>query len=378
MVNLQKLISSLKKNEVEFITGVPDTLLNDFCLSVEHNWDSNRHVIAANEGNAIGLAAGYHLVNNSVPIVYMQNSGIGNTVNPLLSLTNKEVYSIPMVLLVGWRGKPGSNDWPQHQKQGEQTPKIFESFEIPYKELEDDTQKTLDAFEWAINKAKKLSSPVALLSGKGVLEKGEKDDFSDDQPYPLSREEAMAHIITQFDKDTLYVASTGRATRELHEIRNLNAEGHENDFLNVGAMGHTSSIAMGIALGDSKKNVVCFDGDSSTIMHMGALSVAGLLKQDNFFHVVLNNGVHESVGGQQSAGFSTDFNSVAKHCGYSTMDSFVVDKKGINEAINTLGKMAGPKFLEVRIRKGIRSDMPKLIIDHSELKSLFKKNLSKS
>lgn len=377
MIDQKKLLNHLQESKVEFITGVPDTLLNDFCLSVEEEWPKEQHVIAANEGNAVALAVGYHLATNSVPIVYMQNSGIGNTINPLLSMTNKEVYGIPLILLIGWRGDPSLNDWAQHKKQGELTPVLMDDLDIPYKVVEDNLELVLDSFSWAIKTAQEINSPVAIIAKKGVFEKGEKEDAMN-QPsiYELTRESAMAFIIDTLPEDTVYVATTGRASRELHAIREFRGMGHENDFLNIGAMGHASSIAVGIAISKKDRLVVCLDGDAGAIMHLGSFTTTGLIQPKNFLHIVLNNGAHESVGGQPSAGFNSDLAGIAEKSGYKTIDKPVNTKQGLTQSLRKALEIKGPSFIEVTIRKGMRKEVPPLRVVHKDLKEVLMNNLN--
>lgn len=374
MIDIASFSDKLQDIGIEFITGVPDTLLNDFCLHIENLWPENKHVIAANEGNAIGLAAGYHLATGTVPLVYMQNSGIGNTVNPILSLVHQGVYSIPLILLIGWRGEPGRNDHAQHKKQGEITTTLLETMDIPYKVLTDDTEGTIEALKWSLDVTKTSNSPVALIATKGVFEKGEKAGFNDENEQLLSREEAINCVLDSIPESAIVVASTGRATRELYELRNIRKEKHNHDFLNVGAMGHTSSIATGLSLG-TKQTVVCLEGDSSAIMHLGAFTTTGGINPKNFLHVVLNNGVHESVGGQQSAGFSANLTDIATNSGYKTMGKAFKNVDDIKQAVEDILKNEGPSFIEIIIRKGIRADMPQLKFDLKETKKKLMKSL---
>jgi phosphonopyruvate decarboxylase len=333
-------------------------------------------VIAANEGNAIALAAGYHLATDSVPLVYMQNSGLGNAVNPLLSLTHADVYAIPLILLIGWRGEPGVKDHAQHKKQGELTPVLLKTMDIPYKILTNNMKESLAAVKWATETAKQTVSPVALLAGKGVLEKGEKENFNDSNA-KLSREEAINCIIESVPKDSVFVATTGRATRELHALRDILGDSHEMDFLNVGAMGHASSIATGIALANKKRLVVCLDGDSAAIMHLGALTTVGKMQPSNFLHVILNNGVHESVGGQPSAGYLVNLTEIAENSGYRTVGKALKNKEEAERSIGQLLASGGPAFIDFHIRQGIRNDLPPLKIEHSLLKDNFMKGIKK-
>jgi phosphonopyruvate decarboxylase len=364
MINLEKFCDRLRNSGVEFLTGVPDTLLNDFCLHVEATWPKDRHVIAANEGNAVALAVGYHLATNTVPLVYMQNSGMGNALNPLLSLTNKEVYAIPLILLIGWRGDPSSSDWPQHQKQGELTPVLLDALDIPYRIVENAEEKVLEAAEWAAHTARTISAPTALIAQKRVFERGEKSGFDpEDGAHLMSREDAISCILKNLPRDTIFVATTGRATRELHELRNLNGSGHEHDFLNVGAMGHASSIATGIALANKNRLVVCLDGDGAAIMHLGSFTTVGKHNVPNLLHVVLNNGVHESVGGQSTAGLRMNMTAVAEGSGYKSPGLPITTENSLKNALSSLISRPGPSFIEVHIRKGMRSDLPPLKFD---------------
>jgi len=369
MLNISRFIDFLKERQVEFISGVPDTLLNDFCVELSVLWEKDKHIIAANEGNAIAHASGYHLATNTVPVVYMQNSGMGNAMNPLISLTDKGVYSIPLVMLIGWRGEPGSRDWPQHQRQGELSTVLLDALNIPFRVLDEDEESTLKSVEWAISEARVSSQPTALLVRKGVLARGEKMGFdAETQIYSMSREDAIRELVKVAPRDTVFVASTGRITRELHAIRELLGQSHDQDFLNVGAMGHTLSIAAGIATAHSNKPVVCLDGDAAALMHMGSMAVSANLDCPNLMHVVLNNGVHESVGGQHSVGFDVNLTGFARNSGYHTIDEFVETQEDLVQAFESLERKSGPAFLEVRVRKGMRKDMPILNVDTLLLK----------
>jgi len=375
MIDLNAFQELLIKSKVEFITGVPDTLLNDFCLHVEINWPKDKHVIAANEGNSIALAAGYYLATGTIPIVYMQNSGVGNALNPLISLTHPSVYGIPMILLIGWRGEPGARDHSQHTKQGILTPVFMDDVDIPWRRLSDSFSEVESAFSWAIQTANESNGPVALLVPKGVMEKGEKSGFSGEEQL-MSREEAIAMIVEKFPKDTVFVGSTGRITRELFEIRNLRGEGHQNDFLNVGAMGHTSSIAAGLAIALKDRNVVCLDGDSSALMHLGSLAINGTRAISNYTHIVLNNGAHESVGGQNSVGLAINLTGIAANIGFSTTKERINSRQEFDEAMETLKSSKQPRLLDIRIRKGMRADMPVLKFDQKETKQMLMQNLN--
>lgn len=369
MIDQKKFYECLEDSGVEFITGVPDSLLNEFCLYIEANLSHEDHVIAANEGNAIALATGHYLATGSVPLVYMQNSGIGNALNPLISLTNQDVYAIPMVLLIGWRGAPDVDDWAHHKKQGQLTPVLLDALDIPFRIIEDHEEEALNSVRWAVSTASNISGPVALLAKKGVLEKGKKEEVNaSESGYEMSRENAIECVLRCVPKDTVFVATTGRATREIYELRDLTRTGHELDFLNVGAMGHASSIATGLALGQKERLIVCLDGDAAAVMHLGALTTAGVLRQSNFLHVVLNNGAHESVGGQVSVGHKINFTAIAENAGYNTIGRPVETEQELKDAIKRLLATGGSAFMDIRIRKGIRSDLPPLKVSLADLK----------
>lgn len=362
MLNQTVVYETLTENGVTFFTGVPDSYLNGFCNYVLKHAPEGANVIAANEGNAIGIAAGHYLATQEVPLVYMQNSGLGNTVNPLCSLADENVYAIPMLLLIGWRGQPGTGDWAQHQLQGEITPGLLTLMQIPYVILEDDEETIVDVLRTAVAEAKENRRPYALIAPKGVMA-GEKLN-NKDQAYPMSREEAMEVVLTAMPETTVYSATTGRATRELFFLRERRGETKDRDFLNVGSMGHASSVALGMALARPEREVVCFDGDSAAIMHLGALTMVGKHDVPNFLHIVLNNGAHESVGGQPSAGHAIDFTKIAEACGYRTVGHAVTTAEELRKAVNTLRKEAKAGFIDVRIHKGLNGPLPPLDFSH--------------
>ena len=358
MVNQAQVFESLDKLGVKFFTGVPDSLLNDFCLYLVNNIPDGQHVMAANEGNAIAIAAGNYMATGNIPLVYMQNSGIGNATNPLLSLTHDCVYGIPMILVIGWRGDPSINDHAQHKKQGELTPVLMSDMDIPYEILDaDDT--VIDKFTWAVNKAKEISAPVALIAKKAILTQKEKKQTYADSKL-MNREEAVAAVVDVLGADAIYLGTTGRATREVHEqlIAHHIDEGHE--WQNVGSMGHVSSVGLGLALARPDKRIVVFDGDAAAVMHMGALATNCRYKAGNMLHIVLNNGVNESVGGQPSAGYLIDLTTVAKACGYRTVGHAVETKEELQQIVRENQSAEMPLFIDVHVRQGIRSDMPKL------------------
>ena len=360
---------------VKFFTGVPDSLLNDFCLYMTNNIPDSHHVMAANEGNAVGIAAGNYMATGNPPIVYMQNSGIGNAANPLLSLTHDCVYGIPMILVIGWRGDPSINDHAQHKKQGELTPVLMKDMDIPYEILDSD-DTVIDKFTWAVNKTKEISSPVALIAKKAILTQKEKKQTYAESPL-MNREEAIAAVIDVFGEDAVYLGTTGRATREVNEQLKLHGIGEGHEWQNVGSMGHVSSVGLGLALGRPDKRIVVFDGDAAAVMHMGALATNCRYKAPNLIHIVLNNGVNESVGGQQSAGQLIDLTGVANSCGYRNVGHAIKTKEELQNVLKTLPGNDMPTFVDVHVRQGIRPDMPKLNIDHKGQKEALMNQLKK-
>lgn len=367
MINQKRFLNTLQESGVRFFTGVPDSFLNGFCNYLLETIPEDRHVIAANEGNAIAIASGYYFSTGIIPLVYMQNSGMGNTLNPLVSLADRHVYSVPMILLIGWRGEPGTElKHPQHRTQGEITLKTLEMLDIPYVIAEDNDDKLEEQIRWAVKTAKEERKQVAVIGRKGVFAGGKKANIVDDR-YPLSREEAIEIILDTMPEDTVYTATTGRATREIYFLRERRGEGHQHDFLNLGSMGHASSIALGIALAKRNRNVVCLDGDSAALMHMGCFTMVSKLNVPNFLHIVLNNGAHESVGGQPSAGQLVDFTKIAEGSGYRTIGKPVETKEELERAIRELTAQEKAAFIDVRIHKGLKGELPPLDISSKEL-----------
>ena len=291
-----KFYKALYKNNIDFFTGVPDSLLKQFCLCIDDNIPKERHIIAANEGNAIALAAGYHLATGKIPLVYMQNSGLGNSVNPLLSLCDTDVYSIPLLILIGWRGEPGVHDEPQHVKQGKVQLDLLQAMDIPYEIISKDEQQLDEKINKSVEKAIKENRPFAIVVKKGTFDVYGSTSQTFDEGL-MSREESLEIILKQLSSDSIIVSTIGKTSREIFEIREKTGEPHFKDFLTVGSMGHCSSIALGIAIAKPDREVICIDGDGALIMHMGSLSIVGKLNPKNFYHILINNYVHESVGG---------------------------------------------------------------------------------
>jgi len=355
MLNVEHIYKTLQDNGIDFFTGVPDSLLKNICAYITDNAPRHRHIIAANEGNAIGLAAGHYLATSHPALVYMQNSGLGNTVNPLLSLADADVYSIPMMLMIGWRGEPGVHDEPQHVKQGKVTLALLEAMGIRYAVLEDDEAKADQQISELIKFAISEKVPVAIVIRKNLF-----------APYKLqtkvanhnvlSREEAMKLVVDHLRPTDMIVSTTGKLSRELFEYREARHEGHGHDFLTVGSMGHSSSIALGIALERPERRIFCFDGDGAFIMHTGALGIVASMHPKNFVHVLFNNGAHESVGGQPTIGYAIDCTAIAKASGYNKVLTASTEEQ-ILQALAEIDHSEGPLLLELKVKIQSRDDL---------------------
>ena len=355
MIRPQFFYELLKENGTGFFTGVPDSLLKSFCAYLTDTAGSKNHIIAANEGCAVGLAAGHYFATGAVPLVYMQNSGLGNTVNPLLSLADREVYSVPLLLVIGWRGEPNVHDEPQHIKQGRVTCSLLDAMEIPYCILSDEEAEAKLQLEKAYSHIKASSSPYAVVVRKGIFD-SYKLKTNEAVPAEMSREEAIEKIILNAPSNACFVSTTGMASRELYELRDKHGQGHAKDFLTVGSMGHASQIALGIALTKEDKTVFCIDGDGAAIMHLGGLTAIGSQRPKNMVHIVLNNGAHDSVGGQPTVGRKINLCAVAQACGYDN----VVSVKTLEELQSRLKELctnSGSVFIEVLVSKGARADL---------------------
>ncbi|MBQ9040124.1 MAG: phosphonopyruvate decarboxylase [Clostridia bacterium] len=365
MLDQEKVFDCLARHGVSYFAGVPDSYLNGFCnYALAHCGD--RNVITANEGNAVALAAGHYLATREIPLVYMQNSGEGNAINPLASLVDKDVYAVPMILLIGWRGQGNTEpNHPQHWRQGEITASVLDIMHIPYSILTDDNEAFARAVDKAVTYCREARGVYAFIAPKGVMADPDKPN-NVDAAYPMSREEAIEVILDHMPENTIYSATTGRATRELFFLRQKRGETKARDFLNVGSMGHASSVALGIALARPDRPVVALDGDSAAMMHMGAMTMVSKVKAPNFLHVVLNNGAHESVGGQPSAGHLVDFTKIAQACGYATVGKAVETEGELTEAIEQLKNCPKAAFIDCRIHKGLSRKLPPIVFDHRE------------
>lgn len=340
----------------DFYTGVPDSQLKPLInyLMGTYGIDSKHHVIAANEGNCTALAAGYHLATGKVPVVYMQNSGEGNIINPVASLLNDKVYAIPVVFIVGWRGEPGLHDEPQHIFQGEVTITLLEDmgikvFVIDKNTKEEEVEKVMEEYRSILATGK----DVAFVIRKGALSTDVKVKYKNENI--MIREEIIRHIVKVSGEDPI-VSTTGKASRELFEIRDANGQSHKYDFLTVGCMGHASSIAMGVAINKPTTKIWCIDGDGAVLMHMGSMAVMGANKLQNIIHVVINNGAHETVGGMPTVAGKIDLVAIAKACGYPNAVC-VNDFDDLDRELEIAKTRNELSFIEVKCSIGAREDL---------------------
>lgn len=358
----------------EFYTGVPDSLLqplNNYLMQT-YGISAEHHIIGANEGNCVGLAAGYYLASKKPGVVYLQNSGIGNIINPIASLLNERIYGIPCIFVIGWRGEPGVPDEPQHAFQGLVTLKLMEDMDVATYVITKET--SIDELKAQMVRFRDLlcrGKQVAFIVKKGALQYENKVDYKN--PYSLVREKVIAEIL-QKAGDSLIVSTTGKISREVFEQRELHQQSHDSDFLTVGSMGHSSSIALELALKAKDQRVICIDGDGAVLMHMGALATVGSMCPDNFVHIVLNNGAHESVGGLPTTASTLNLAKIAEACGYCYTKT-VATQEALDAALSDVMSRKQCCFLEVKTSLFSRSDLGRPTVSAAESCKRFVRKL---
>lgn len=367
--NFVKIIGS------DFYAGVPDSQLKALCNYLINTFgvDGEHHIIAANEGNCTAIAAGYHLATGKVPVVYMQNSGEGNIINPVASLMNEKVYGIPCVFVVGWRGEPGIHDEPQHVFQGEVTLKLLEDMDIPAYVIGKDTTdaevaSVMDDYRELLSAGKQ----VAFVVRKEALEYNNAPKYKNDND--MLREEIIRHIIEVTGEDPI-ISTTGKTSRELFELREAKGQSHGYDFLTVGSMGHSSSIALGVAMQKKDKKIWIIDGDGAMLMHMGSMALIGSYAPENIVHIVINNSAHESVGGQPTVAEKLDLVKIAEGCSYPYVDS-VASFEDLDRVLKEAKNRDELSFIEVKSAIGARSDLGRPTTTAKENKIAFMKNIA--
>lgn len=374
MIAPKDFIETLRTGGVEFFAGVPDSLLKNLCAYITDTIRRENNIIAANEGNAVGLAAGYHLATGKTGCVYMQNSGEGNIVNPLLSLMDADVYKMPILLIIGWRGEPGVHDEPQHVKQGKVTLSLLETMGVPYAVLDNNWQEQVAA---ALQTIQATHTAYALVVRKGTFDEYQLQN-QENQDWALAREEAIQIVVDKLRENDIVVSTTGMISRELFEYREAKGQDHAHDFLTVGSMGHASQIALGIALQKPDRRVIVFDGDGALLMHMGGLAIIGDYNPKNLVHIVFNNGAHDSVGGQPTVGQKIDVEAIAKAVGYKEVVS-VDSQTALINAMNHVNNAAigGVCLINVNVRKGNRKDLGRPTTTPQQNKEALMKELQK-
>ena len=369
MINVCDFVSYLDEINVNFFCGVPDSQLSSFCDYVEENCDN---IIAANEGNAVALASGYYLSTGNYPLVYLQNSGLGNIVNPVTSLTHNKVYSIPIIYVIGWRGQPGVHDEPQHIKQGAITLDLLQLLDIDYTVIdkESEFEDLKETFQKSFLEKLSNGESVAIVVSKGAFEEYKIEKSNNNI---LTRELAIQTVTSHLSEDDMIVSTTGKSSRELFEYREDQNQGHGNDFLTVGSMGHSSSIALGISL-QTDKRIFCFDGDGAILMHMGSLALIGNKNPENFYHIMFNNSSHESVGGLPTIMSDIDIEDVVLACGYNEVFN-ASNLEELNDVLSKFIKSKGPVFLNIDVNIESRKDLGRPTTTPIENKNDFIKKL---
>ena len=356
-MDAQHLLSACKNAGIEFFTGVPDSQLKGLCdtLYAAFGVEGKEHIVAANEGNAIALCAGHYLATGCPGLCYMQNSGLGNAVNPIASLMDGQVYGLSCLLVIGWRGEPGVHDEPQHVKQGQITLSQLELLDVPYMVLDKSmSDADFDAAFAGLRVHLDAGRTAAIVVKKGGLTCSLKPQYKNSRT--LAREEAAAHILRASGEGDVFVSTTGKLSRELFELREAAGQGHEKDFLTVGSMGHASMIALGIALDKPDRRVWCLDGDGAALMHLGAMAVLGRKKPANLLHVVINNAAHETVGGMPVCEGALDLSAAARAMGYPHTFR-AEDGASLDAALSAAKECGGLALLEVMCAMGARADL---------------------
>lgn len=355
MINPTVFLDWLAQAEVSHYAGVPDSLLKSLALAIDSHPEIDRHIISANEGAAVGFAVGVYLETEKPAAVYLQNSGLGNAINPLTALAHREVYGTPMVLIIGWRGEPGRPDEPQHMVQGRITGQLLDAVGVPYQVLSQEEQTARKQIQDLIDSMQASPGPVAIIVPAGSFDKATVSDSTQTQ-LTMTREDALSAVLSVLPVGDRVVATTGMLGRELWEIREKLGQSTENDFLVVGGMGHASAIAHGVASANPETTVWCLDGDGSLLMHLGSLAVIGDDQPHNLKHVLFNNYSHDSVGGQPTAARSVDFKNLCQSVSYSWVGS-TVERGQITGLLRQLAKEDGPAMVELRVQKGARSNL---------------------
>ena len=380
MIDPQELLKTFLELDIRFFTGVPDSLLKEICYCFNKSLDKNKHIIACNEGSAVALGIGHYLATSRPALIYLQNSGLGNTINPLISLAHEEVYSIPSILLIGWRAELIDNsdqliDEPQHIAQGKITCKQLDLMGIDYFILENNTKNFKDLIKEKLEKSIRDSKPFAIVVRKNCFIKNREKISNQLNSKFLSRENIIKLIIKTIPKNTFIVSTTGFTSRELFETRKFEKLSHSRDFLTIGGMGYASQIAAGIAFSKPNERVLCIDGDGSLLMHAGSMAVNAICS--NLVHIVINNGVHDSVGGQPTSAENIKLSDLANNFGYKHYVT-VDNEKDFLEILKDAFLVKNSYFIEIKSEKGVRQNLGRPDLSSKMIKKLFMDELAKN
>lgn len=374
MIRAEQLYDHLGREGISFYTGVPDSLLKNFLQYVQDHTAGEQHIITANEGLALALASGYYLQSGKLPLVYLQNSGLGNLVNPLSSLADQEMYGVPMILLIGWRGEPGIPDEPQHRKMGAITVPLLEVLRVPVFKLDQQSSDPLQIVSTAIQTAREKQNPVALLLSADIFEKVKYEKTTIPATLSLQRESVIRELINTLSGDETVICTTGKSGREFDEQNKAAGNKIKKYFLSVGAMGHASHIALGIHLQNPSKTIL-IDGDGALLMHMGALPTISHFANKNFIHLLINNGCHESVGGQPTEAFRVDCTAIARASGYQ--HTFLIrNEQELNHWLQNSLSSSDTQFVEIRTNAISRPDLGRPAGDPQDWKNDFMSHLT--
>lgn len=374
MIRAEQLYDHLGREGISFYTGVPDSLLKNFLQYVQDHTAGEQHIITANEGLALALASGYYLQSGKLPLVYLQNSGLGNLVNPLSSLADQEMYGVPMILLIGWRGEPGIPDEPQHRKMGAITVPLLEVLRVPVFKLDQQSSDPLQIVSTAIQTAREKQNPVALLLSADIFEKVQYEKTTIPATLSLQRESVIRELINTLSGDETVICTTGKSGREFDEQNKAAGNKIKKYFLSVGAMGHASHIALGIHLQNPSKTIL-IDGDGALLMHMGALPTISHFANKNFIHLLINNGCHESVGGQPTEAFRVDCTAIARASGYQ--HTFLIrNEQELNHWLQNSLSSSDTQFVEIRTNAISRPDLGRPAGDPKDWKNDFMSHLT--
>ena len=368
VVDFSKKLSSLG---FDTAIGVPDSTFKGLISYFSsQNGGVFKHLIASNECEDAAVASGYYLAHQRPALVYMQNSGFCKTLNPYTSLLSADVYSIPALLLVGWRGKPGKKDEPQHKMMGRIMLGLFNAMELEYTVLEESTWE--DQLEKARDYMGSKNRPYVIAIPKGLFDYFEIPQ-QDKNKAVLTREEALNIIVDNTSDDAVFISTTGKTSRELFETREQRKDYHGKDFYTVGSMGCASSIAFGVGLADSRKKIYILDGDGAALMQLGTMATIGHYKNSRIKHILLDNNAHESTGSQPTVSDSVNFPQIASACGYEYVES-VENEEQLKKVLQQLENNGKLSLLVVKVKKGSRPDLGRPTTTPKENRDAFIRN----